>query len=194
MAHLRLPEPYDFELSTSRFRRWGMRSREPLGRRSAVARGRRARSADRAGERRRRRRAARCSDRLRGAKAARRRVRPRRFRGLRRDRARPREDRSGAARAEAAARAGPVRVARHVDHGAAGLAACGLRHPQQVRRALRNSCRPRLVVPRARARGGRGGAGARGARLLAPEGRVRRRARALRRGSRRGSRRFRTTR
>src|SRR4029079_3975770 len=24
MAHLRLPEPYDFELSTSRFRRWGV--------------------------------------------------------------------------------------------------------------------------------------------------------------------------
>ena len=85
-----------------------------------------------------------------------------------------------ARRLPAAALAGPLRGARDDDHGAAGLAAVGVRDPQPLRRALRRAggARDRVPGAGARRRGERGRALR--ARVLAPQGRVRARARALR--------------
>ena len=108
----------------------GPRSGEPVGGRRALARRRRPRGADRRARRRRRRRAARRRDRRRGRKLL----------GAEFDldpfyafaatepvlaRVVP-----PVARPAAAARAGSVRVAGHVDHRAAGLAARGVRDPR----------------------------------------------------------------
>ena len=104
---------------------------------------------------------------------------------LRRGRPGARPARCAAARLPAAARARPVRGARLLDLRAAGLAPVGLRDPRAVHRGLRRAGRPRVVVPdpRARRRGERGRPLR--ARLLAPQGGVRARPRALRPRSRR---------
>ena len=83
-----------------------------------------------------------------------------------------------AGRLPAAARAGPVRVARHLDHRPAGLALRGVRDPQPADRALRPAGRPGLRVPDGRAAARGEPRRADRARLLQPQGRVRARPRA----------------
>ena len=56
-------------------------------------------------------------------------------------------DRRALARLPAAARAGSVRDARHLDHGAAGLALLGVRDPQPDDRALRRAGRRAYAFP-----------------------------------------------
>src|SRR5436190_199062 len=77
--------------------------------------------------RRRRRRAARRRDPARGREAPRARVRPASVLRLGSGPAGPRRARAAARRLPAAARARPVRVARHLDHRATGVALRGLR-------------------------------------------------------------------
>ena len=131
------------------------------------------------GARRRRRRAARRRDRAGRADAARRAVRPRR-----RSTPGPQDDpvaaaaRRAARRLPAAARARSVRDARHLDHGAAGLALRGVRDPQPADRALRRRVEPGVRVPDRERLARREPRRARRARLLAPQGRVRARPRA----------------
>ena len=81
-----------------------------------------------------------------------------------------------------------VRGARRRDHDAADLAACGGGDPRQPRRALRRPSRRGLGVSDARADPGAAAAALHAARLLACEGRVRPRARALRSRPRRARR------
>ena len=59
--------------------------------------------------------------------------------------------RARARRLPPAARAGPVRGARHLDHGPAGLAPVGVRDSQPPDRALRRAGRARDRLPHARA-------------------------------------------
>ena len=86
-----------------------------------------------------------------------------------------------------AARTGPVREPRDLDHGAAGVADRGVRDPWPLHRAARRPGRRGLCIPDpgegCRIRRG----GARRARLLAAQGRVRDRPRPRRSGSRRAS-------
>ena len=180
---LRFPEPYDFELSTERFRVFGTDLANLLARRRAPPRRRRPRGArsrqrpggvdveplddeTRAGRREAARRASSSStpfyawaadDPMLGPITV-------RLRGL-----------------PPAARARPVRVARHVDHGAAGLALarrsrCATRmierFGERVGDAWAFPTRER-IARRDRGRAVRG-------RLLAPQGRVRARPRAQR--------------
>ena len=86
--------------------------------------------------------------------------------------------RPAAAWAASAAQPGPLRDARDLDHGPAGLALLGVRGAQPADRAVRRAGRARVGIPDAGAdrRGARGGADR--ARVLAPEGRVRDRDRA----------------
>ena len=88
----------------------------------------------------------------------------------------------------------PFEMLVGVDLGPAGLALRRLRDSQPLRRALRRAGRARSRVPDARAGRAREGGRARRARLLAPQGRVRRRSRPVRARPRRRSRRCRTRR
>ena len=182
MSLLRFPEPYDFELSTGRFRAFGTDLANRLVDGDALPRRRRARGADR-----RARPAASTSSRSttrRGpvvAQAARRAVRPRR-RSTRGPRAIPCSRRSSRGCAAFARRCSPTRSRRSITSITA----------QQVSLFAAVAIRNRLVErfgepgrrgvgvsdPRAHRRGERGGA--RRGRLHAPQGRVRGRARAQR--------------
>ena len=172
-AFLRIPEPYDFELSTARFRAGAAipRTCGRTGRSGAPS------TAARSGSRRRR--AASTSSRStprrrRSLQAARRRVRPRRVLRLRRDGA-------GARRASCPTLRGlrpPLApdpfeslVTSITAQQVSLHAAFAIRAPAD--RALRRAGRARVRVPDARARrdGGRGRA--RRPRLLAAQGRVR---------------------
>ena len=131
---LRFPEPYDFALSTERFRAFGRRPREPLARgRAAPRRRRRARCGSRrrpaaSTSSRSTRETAPVVEKLLGA-----RVRPRR-----RSAPGPRRSRCSASSCPKldglppAARAGSVREPRHLDHRAAGLALRGVRDPHRL--------------------------------------------------------------
>ena len=145
-----LPEPYDFELSTARYRAFG-----PILRTSGTRRGSIASSAG-----------ARCGSASRGgvdvepldaeiepvvrscsapsstSTPSTRSPRPSPTLG---------RARRGASRPPAAARGRAVREHRHLDHRAAGLAPRGVRDPEPADRALRRPGRARLRVPDARA-------------------------------------------
>ena len=130
------------------------RPREPLARGRAAPGRRRTGGADHRSARRSRRRAARRGDRAGRAQAARRRVRPRRV-------LRVRGAASRCSRTLVAELRGlrppiavePFETPRHVDHGAAGLAARRVRDQEPPDRALRRPRRARVRVPDARADG-----------------------------------------
>ena len=146
MAFLALPQPYDFELSTERFRTFGPDLANLWHRRRAAPSGRRASRADRRRAGRCRCRAARRRDPSRRAEAARRRVRARaRFASGRRISPCSRRLFPGSP-ASARLLPGSLRGARHVDHRAAGLVALGARDAQPADRALRRAGRPALCV------------------------------------------------
>ena len=88
--------------------------------------------------------------------------------------------RRGAPRPAAPDRGRAVREPRHLDHRPAGLAARRLRDPEPADRALRRPGRARVRLPDARADRRRRARRADNPRLLAPQGRVRRRPRAQR--------------
>ena len=88
----------------------------------------------------------------------------------------------------------PVRGARHLDHGAAGLAPVGGGDQEPVHRALRRRGRSTRRLPRARTGGARDRGRADRRRLLDPQGGVRRRARPQRPRPGRARRRSRTRR
>ena len=179
MALLRLPQPFDFEVSTERFRAFGpdLANLWHEGGLHRVVGG--ARGPDRAGGGRRRRRAARRRrpSRSRASCSAPSSTSTAFYAWVEPGRPRPEAARRRAARLPAAARARPVRDARDLDHRAAGLALRRVRDPQPADRALRRAApstptpsRPRRARRRDRGR-------ARRDRLLAAQGRVRARAR-----------------
>ena len=163
------PEPFDFELSTERFRAFGpdLANLWHDGGLHRVVGG--ARGADRGGAGRRRRRAARRRD-AAGRAGAARRCRSTSAPSTRWAQDDPvlRELDREAGRLPAAARARPVRDARHLDHRAAGLALRGVRDPQPADRALRRAqAGQAYAFPTARALARRERGRARRARLLA---------------------------
>ena len=114
-------------------------------------------------------------DRAGRPQAPRSRVRPRRVLRVRRGRASARGARRRAARPAAADRGRAVREPSHLDHGPAGLVASSVRDQEPAGRALRHPRRACVRVPRP-ASGSRSPARrALGARLLASQGRLRRR-------------------
>ena len=165
---LRFPEPYDFALSTERFRAFGvdLANLWHEGGLHRVVGGREVRIEAAPGgvdvepldaetapvveKLLGRRVRARAVPRLGGAAA-----------GARRARA-------AARRLPAAARARPVREPRHLDHRAAGVALRRVRDPQPADRALRRAGRRRVRLPDARA--DRGGARGRARRASASRG------------------------
>ena len=195
MPLLRIPEPYDFELSTRRFRDFGSDGATVLVDDGLAPRRRRSRGADR-------RRAWRCRDRAverRGGGGG----RPARsvlpfdldaFRAWAADEPTLARDRRGAAGLPADAEPAAVRGARRRDHDAADLAARGGGDPREPRPGVWRAARARLGVPDARADPRAAPAPLHAARLLPREGGVRARARALRRSISTSSRRSTTTR
>ena len=181
MALVAIPQPYDFDLSTERFRAFGqdLACRWHEGALHRIVRGREVRIAAAPG-------GVEVDPHDAGIGAE-----VRLLLGIpfdldafaawaAREDATLRGGRRPPARLPAAAPARPVGGARHVDHGAAGLAPRRVRDPRPARRALRRPPRARLGVPEpGDPRRGAGG-GDRRRRLLAPEGGVPRRAGTLR--------------
>ena len=148
MPLLRLPEPYDFALSTERFRALGPDLANLWHEGGAAPRRRRPRGAHRGGARRRRVEPLDAETRPVVRKLLGARVRPRAFCAWARRRPGARAPRRRRSRLPPAARARPVRDAGHLDHGAAGLAPRGVRDPQPVDRALRRRGRARRTRSR----------------------------------------------
>ena len=173
MATLTLPEPYDFDVSTVRYRAFGpdLANLWHEGGLHRVFGGREVRieaapggvdvsPLDDATE-------PVVRHYLGGA------VRPRKLLRVRGERPRACAPRPPAARTAPTAQPRPVRDARDVDHRAAGLALFGVRSAQPPDRALRRPGRARLVVSDRGAAGSGGRGGADRGRLLAPQGGVR---------------------
>ncbi len=152
METLSLPEPYDFELSTARYRAFGTGPREPLARGRAASRRRRPRGADHRGAGRSRRRPARRRDRAGRAQAPRRRVRPRRVLRIRSRASRRSPDWSkSCAGCDRRSRSSRSRaLVTSITAQQVSLAG-GVRDPEPPDRALRRPRRACVRVPDARA-------------------------------------------
>ena len=193
VALLRLPQPFDFELSTERFRAFGpdLANLWHEGGLHRVVAGRELRIEP--ARRRRRRRAARRRDRAgRRASCSAPSSTSTAFYAWVEAGPTPSSTRlvGRAPRLPAAARARPVRDARDLDHGAAGLALRRVRDPQPPDRALRRARRATPTPSRPRPRSPtRREDEIVAHRLLAAQGRVRARARPRRTSTASGSRR-----